>query len=524
MKRPTLRAGDWIRLSAQRHPERRAVVFGDGTSRTYRELNERVNRLASALQQRGVGKGDRIAILALDGGGYLETLLATMKLGAVYVPINYKLAPNEVHTLVARSEATVLLIDDRYAETAAALKAAIEPLQLVVSFDGTSADVAYEDLVASGDDVEPDVDIDDADIIGLAFTSGTTGLPKGVLQSQGMIKAMIVARQVQYDLRDDDFRYGASPMFHIAGQVMLFSHLARGVPSLVLPRFETDAVVRWLGSGEITTAFLVPTMISSVLAHPDAAAGDYSSLRTIIYGSAPMSPTLLRRAMTTFGCDFINSFGAGTEAGLQAMLDQADHRAALAGKEHLLGSIGRPATGVDLRIVDDEGHDVPDGVVGNIVTRSDTLMSGYLDMPEATDAAFRAGWFWGGDLAYRDAEGYLYLAGRSKDMIIRGGENLYPVEIETVLAAHPAVRECAVVGRPDEHWGEVVVAFVRTGDGRDVDPDELRAHCRASLAPHKVPIEFRRLDEMPTNPSGKILKTELRVLLAADRDDTLAPT
>ncbi|HEY9555679.1 MAG TPA: AMP-binding protein [Acidimicrobiales bacterium] len=514
MNRPILRAGDWIRLSAERFPDRRAIVFHDGSARTYAEINSRVNRLASALTRHGVAKGDRVAILALDGGGYLETILATMKLGAVYVPINYKLAPNEVHTLVARAEAKVILIDDRYAETAMGLKGAIDGLGLVVSFDGSSADIAYEDLLATGDDVEPDVAVDDSDIIGLAFTSGTTGLPKGVLQSQGMLKAMIAARQVQYDVRDDDFRYGASPMFHIAGQVMLLSHLTRGIPSLVLPKFDTDTVVRWLGSGEITSCFMVPTMISSVLAHPQVAEGDYSNLRTIIYGSAPMTPTLLRRAIERFGCDFINSFGAGTEAGLQAMLDQADHRAAIAGKEHLLGSIGKPATGVDLRIVDDDGNDVPTGVVGNIVTRSDSVMSGYLEMPEETAAAFRDGWFWGGDLAYRDEEGYLYLSGRSKDMIIRGGENIYPVEIETVLSAHPAVRECAVVGKPDEHWGEVVVAFVRTVDDADISADELRAHCRASLAPHKVPVDYRRLDEMPTNPSGKILKTSLRVLLA----------
>src|SRR3546814_707085 len=200
---------------------------------------------------------------------------------------------------------------------------------------------------------------------------------------------------------------------------------------------------------------MVPTMISSVLAHPQVAEGDYSNLRTIIYGSAPMTPTLLRRAIERFGCDFINSFGAGTEAGLQAMLDQADHRAAIAGKEHLLGSIGKPATGVDLRIVDDDGNDVPTGVVGNIVTRSDSVMSGYLEMPEETAAAFRDGWFWGGDLAYRDEEGYLYLSGRSKDMIIRGGENIYPVEIETVLSARSEERRGGKAGvRPFRlRWG-----------------------------------------------------------------------
>lgn len=516
MGRVCLRAGDWVRLSAQRYPDRSALVFGDGSSRTFAELNARVNRLAHSLTGAGVSKGSRIAIMGLDGGPYLEVLLACMKLGAVYVPLNYKLAPNEVHTLVARAEAEVFFADDRYADVARSLRDQVPSLRLVASLDGDRSGIAFEELLAQGADVEPDVAIADDEIVGLAFTSGTTGLPKGVLQSQGMIKAMVAARQVQYDIRDDDFRYGSSPMFHIAGQVMLFGHLMRGVPSLVLPKFEVDSVVRWLGGGQITSAFLVPTMISSVLNHPEVGDGDYSALRQILYGSAPMSPTLLRRAMAQFDCDFINAFGAGTEAGLQTILTQQDHRDALAGKEHLLGSIGRPATGVDLRIVDDEGRDVPPGVVGHIVTRSDTLMSGYLDMPEETARAFRGGWFWGGDLAYRDDEGYLYLSGRDKDMIIRGGENIYPVEIETVLAAHPAVRECAVVGKPDEHWGEVVVAFVRFHDGKTADSEDLRAHCRASLAPYKVPIEYRPVDEMPTNPSGKILKRELRIWLSAE--------
>jgi fatty-acyl-CoA synthase len=272
-------------------------------------------------------------------------------------------------------------------------------------------------------------------------------------------------------------------------------------------------------SGRLTGAFLVPTMISTLLEHPDVTAGSYDELRSIIYGGAPMSPALLRRALDVFGCDFINAFGAATEGGLQSVLSSADHRRALAGAPHLLGSIGKPAFGVEMRIVDDTGADVPRGEVGEIITRSDPVMNGYLEMPEESARAIRDGWFWGGDLARMDDDGYLYLAGRSKDMIIRGGENIYPVEIETVLADHPSVAQVAVVGRPDEHWGEVVVAVV-TGDpgGPAPDPEVLREHCRAHLAAYKVPAAVVVVDAMPLNASGKILKRTLR-----ERLSTAAP-
>ncbi len=249
-------------------------------------------------------------------------------------------------------------------------------------------------------------------------------------------------------------------------------------------------------------------MISSVLEHPEAARRRYSSLRSIIYGGAPISPGLLRRAIEPFGCDLINAFGAATEGGRQAVLGSADHRRAMAGDTHLLGSIGKPAFGVELRIVDADGKDVPRGETGEIITRSDAVMNGYLEMPEETARAVRDGWFWGGDLARMDEEGYLYLAGRSKDMIIRGGENIYPIEIETVISGHPGVAQVAVVGRPDDHWGEVVVAYLTAE--KEIDLGALQRHCRDHLAAYKVPAEFVVIPEMPLNASGKILKRTLR--------------
>jgi fatty-acyl-CoA synthase len=512
------RAGSYLKLSADRYPQRPCLVFGDGSEQTFAETNSRVNRLADALSTAGVEKGGRVAIVATDSGGYIEVLLACMKLGATYVPLNNRLQADELLTLLRRAEPMVLFASSRYLEVCRRLAPQVASIRLVGAFDGEPAAgvVPFEELVASGADGELDVPVSDDDVLGLAFTSGTTGLPKGVLQPQRMVKSLVVNMSIDYEIVPDEFRYTASPIFHIAGQGMILMHLWRGFATLVLPQFEPSAVLTWLQSGRLTGAFLVPTMVSTLLEHPDVRAGSYENLRSIIYGGAPMSPALLRRAMDVFGCDFINAFGAATEGGLQSVLSSADHRRALAGAPHLLGSIGTPAFGVEMRIVDEDGSDVPRGQVGEIITRSDPVMSGYLEMPEETSRAIRDGWFWGGDLARMDDEGYLYLAGRSKDMIIRGGENIDPVEIETVLADHPSVAQVAVVGRPDEHWGEVVVAFV-TGDpaGPAPDPEELREHCRAHLAAYKVPVEVTVVDAMPLNASGKILKRTLRQRLTS---------
>lgn len=502
-------------------------MFADGSSRSFAETNTRVNRLASALQARGVGKGDRVAILATDSGSYAEVLLGCMKLGATYVPLNNRLSDSEVLTLLQRAAPKALFVSSRYTALAQSLSPQVDSLRLVACFDGKPGALAgYEELLATGADVEPDIEVADDDVLGLAFTSGTTGLPKGVLQPQRMIKSLIINMSIDYEIVPDEFRYTASPLFHIAGQGMTFMHVWRGFPTLILPQFSTDEVLRWMQGGRLTGCFLVPTMISSLLDHPDVAAGSYSSLRSIIYGGSPMSPALLQRAMQRFDCGFINAFGAATDGGLQSVLSSADHRRALREAPHLLGSLGKPAFGVDLRIVDEQGDDVPRGEVGEIITRSDAVMNGYLEMPEETAGALRDGWFWGGDLARMDDEGYLYLAGRSKDMIIRGGENIYPVEIETVLAGYPRVTQVAVVGRPDEHWGEIVVAYLTVDADSPPDLDAVRQYCRERLAAYKVPEHIVVVPEMPLNASGKILKRRLRELDGAENEPRVhaAPT
>jgi acyl-CoA synthetase (AMP-forming)/AMP-acid ligase II len=507
------RMSDWIRINASTVPKRPCFVT-DSATYTFGEVNSRVNRIVSALARMGVGKGDRVALFATDSAQYVETLLACMKLGAVYVPLNFRLAGPELQALLRTAEAKVLFFSDRYTDLVRGVD--VPGLKATISYDSHSGDESYESLVDSGDDVELDVPMSDDELVCLAFTSGTTALPKGVMHSQRMAKHMVMQCIVERAMTSISFHYSAAPLFHVGGMLYTLSGVARGHTSLVLPSFDAPKVAHWMAHGGLDGVFLVPTMIDTLLHEPVVAdpASDFSRLGSIGYGAAPMSPSLLRRAMDRFQCDFMNMFGAGTEAGLQTVLTPEDHRRALAGDEHLLGSIGKAGMGVVLRLCDPENDrelvDVADGEVGEIVTRADAVMSGYLGQQEETAKVLVDGWFRGGDLAWRDKEGYLYLNGRKKDMIIRGGENIYPVEIEHVLGGYPGVREVAVVGEPDEHWGEIVRAHVILEDGAAFDVDEVRAWCRARLAGYKVPARFSLDADFPRNASGKVLKRELR--------------
>ena len=506
----TIRCGDWLRMAARRFPDRDCVVT-DTERFTFTQTNERVNLLSHALTGLGYGVGSRIALLASNSHRYFETLLASLHLGATYVPLNFRLAPKEVENLLQRSSATCLFFDGRHAEAIAEMRSRLPHLEHLICYDGDAGDIDYETFLAKGSDpdFDPDPDVTDTDVLGLCFTSGTTALPKGVMHSQRMTKTLTYQTIIERRLPADAFHYSPAPLFHVAGMVYAFAGVARGYPSLIMD-FEPNRILHWMQHGGLTGCFFVPTMISTLLQTDGVHDSDYAQLGSIAYGASPMTPNLLRRAIDTFGCEFINMFGAGTEAGLQTILTPDDHRIALAGKEHLLSSIGRPSFGVDLRICDEQMNDVVPGEVGEIVTRSDGVMSGYLDMPAETAEVIVDGWFRGGDLAWMDDDGYYYLAGRRKDMIIRGGENVYPIEIEGVLADYPGVIEVAVVGVPDDHWGEIVRAHLIVADGFTFDAAEIERFCRDRMAGYKVPAEFRVEQELPKNASGKVLKRELR--------------
>lgn len=513
--------GDWVTLNARYFPRNDCLVSADGHVLDYATVEGRVTRLVRAMRASGVESGDRVAIMAVDSPQYVELILACMKLGATYVALNFRLAGPEVRTVLAASRAKLVFLSARYEELLdGCFPEAAAHVRERIAFDKTEAGLpTYEDYLASGPDGgEIESVTTDDDILSISFTSGTTGVPKGVLQSQRMIKAVTQSGALELGIRPGDLLMSGAPLFHAGGLGHVLYGVSRGAGSVILPQWDLETALHWLQSGRVRQAMLVPSMIIQLLGHPRLLASDYAGLRSIMYGGAPMPTSVIRQMSEVFDCDLHNGFGAGTEAGGQLTLRPEDHRRALAGDEWLLGSIGKPAFGCDVRLLDPAGNEVPDGEIGEIASRGDTVMSGYLDQPELTARAVRDGWFRAGDLAWKDAEGYLHLAGRADDMIIRGGENVYPVEIEDVVGSHENVDEVAVVGEPDDHWGQVVTAVVALKHPtRGLGVEDVREHCRGRLASYKVPTRVVVVAEFPRNASGKIHKQELRRLLAEGR-------
>lgn len=506
---------DWVDMVARHDPDRRCFVRADATVVTYGQARSAINGLASALQRQGVGFGSRVAVLGVDSPEYVIAVLASMRVGAIVAPLNYRLSLPEIANLVGAIEPSAFFYSGRYRDLVHEVlgSRSVDVATVTLERERESmGDVTVDELAAAGGDREMPPITSDDDVLSVLLTSGTTGTPKGVLQSQRMMKAVTMKGIVEQGFRSDDFFYSGAPLFHVAGLGYCFFALARGASTLLLPQFDAPQVLEWLQGGGLSRCMFVPSMILALLDLPAARAAPYVSLRSIMYGGAPMHPSTIREMIEVFGCELYNGFGAGTEAGGQSILRPEDHVRALHDAPQLLGSIGRAQYGVDLKVCDELGVEVPAGSIGEIWTRADTIMSGYLTPQEGGPPPITDGWYHGGDMARRDEEGYLFLAGRRDDMILRGGENIYPFEIEGVLQTHPAVSDAAVFGLPDDYWGEVVAAAI-VSDG-SVSDREIRAHARSSLAAYKVPDLVVFVGELPRNATGKADKLKLKATYA----------
>ncbi len=502
--------GDWPTIGARSSPEAAALRTSAAEIVTYADLESRTSRLADSLRKRGFEKGDRVAILNTDSVEYVVLVLAAMKLGVIVAPLNFRLAPSELATLVRVIDPTVIALGARYEPMLDPLRESAPSCRLTVCLDGwLSGGISLGDLIAESDMSTMAAATADSDVLSWLLTSGTTGTVRIVAQSQRMIKADIVKGAVEHGFRPDECLYSGSPLFHVAGMGWLLYAVARGACYLLIPQFDVDAVLANLKSGLLTRCMLISSMAIALVEHPDAD-GEYRALRGIAYGGAATPPSVVRRLHEIFGCDLYNTFGAGTECGGQTVLRPEDHRRALAGADHLLASIGRPMYGVDLELRGVDGRPVAAGDIGEICTRSDSVMDGYVGRPDLTAERVSDGWIRGGDMARRDTEGYLYLAGRKDDMILRGGENIYPVDVENALCEHPAVSEAVVVGLPDEFWGQIVAAAVLPVPGAQVERSELLAFAGRRLAHYKLPSRLTVLHEFPRNATGKAQRSEIR--------------
>jgi len=499
-----LRVADVIREQAERRPDHAAVRHGDRTL-TYAQLNERSDRLAQALLSAGVEPQGRIAYLDRSAPEVIELLFAAAKIGAVAVPLNWRLAVPELRAILDDARPALLIVGPQYEATAEAVLSQLgSPPRLV----RVAAD--YEPLLASFDPIDPGGRGDAHDPIVQMYTSGTTGVPKGVLTTHRNLTA--AAETAPYwDFDAASVSLTPLPTFHIGGIGWAYLGLWSGATTILVSEFDPAAVLETFEREAVTNAVLVPTMIQLLCAVPGASERDYSALRSIAYGASPITTPVLKQALSTFRCSFYGIYGLTETTGGVVQLDPADHRPD-GPREHLLRSAGKPFPWVETRIVDPaSGADVEPGSVGEIWFRAPNVMAGYHERPAETAAALTAdGWLRTGDGGYVDAEGYLFLTDRVKDMIVSGGENVYPIEVEEALSQHPAVAESAVIGVPDDRWGETVKAYVVTRPGTTVTAAALDAFCRERLAGYKVPRLIEFVDDLPRNPTGKVLKSTLR--------------
>jgi len=504
-----MRVSDVIRRHAAQRPEAVALRHAE-RELTYGDLDERSNRLGQALLASGVAAGTRVAYLDRSSPEVVELLFAASKVGAVLVPLNWRLAPPELAAVLADAQAPVLIAGPTYGEVAEGLLERLSPAPrlLVVGED-------YERWLWAHEPRDPGGRGDAGDVIVQMYTSGTTGVPKGVLTTHGNL-AVTAQTSLRWAFDEHSVSLTPLPMFHIGGIGWAYCGLWHGATTVLVSEFDPEGVLDVLERQRVTNAVLVPTMLQLLTAVPGAAERDYSALRSIAYGAAPITTPVLKASLRTFGCSLFGLYGLTESTGGVVALEPADHDPG-GPRDHLLRSAGRPYPWVEMKIVDPaSGERLGPHEVGEVWLRAPNVTPGYFNRPAETAAALTPdGWLRTGDGGYVDEEGYLFLTDRIKDMIVSGGENIYPVEVEEALAQHADVVDVAVVGVPDAHWGEAVKALIVRRPGTRPAPDDLIAFARERLAGYKLPRSVDFVDELPRTPSGKVLKRELRERYAA---------
>jgi acyl-CoA synthetase (AMP-forming)/AMP-acid ligase II len=508
--------GIYLARSATYWPNKAAVIFQDQVL-TYRALEERSNRLAHALQGLGLKKGDRVAIVSPNRPDIVVAECAFYKLGLVKVALNSRLSPQELEDALTNAEPHACLVGPAHRAVMQGLRARLPSLQHAIAWDCTEADRASgwldgQVLEAQAPSQHLHVDLEPQDLAVLHYTSGSTGKLKAAMQTMGnrmtSLRKVIMGRMQS---NGDDVMLLVGPITHASGmfiQAMLF----QGVAILLLDRFHPAELLQTIEKHRVTMTFMVPAMIHALLVEPSIRTRDLSSLRLLSYGAAPMSPARIQEAWAAFGPVLAQGYGAGETTGGVISLSIADHARAISGeKPQLLSACGRAFCESELQVLNDDGQPVQGDEIGEICVRGPDVFAGYWRAPEVTQAAFDAqGWLRTGDLARVDDEGYIYIVDRRKEMLVSGGFNIYPTEIESVLAQHPAVYEVCVVGVPDDHWGEVVKAVVVLRQGAQASAQDIIDFCKDRLADFKKPRSVDFVTELPKNSNGKLSRKDVR--------------
>ena len=496
-----------LRWRARQHPERPALLHA-GRSTSYAELDRGASRVANALVAAGVRPGDRVCVVDKGHDAFFELLFGIAKAGAVFTPVNWRLAPPELAYVIRDAGAPLLVVGHEFADAIASVEAQLGKVRTILRFEsGPERWPAYEAWRDAAAHADPRRDRAEDETAWQLYTSGTTGHPKGAeITHRNLFTTMEAGLQGFGGLAAGGVGLICMPLYHIGGTGYALCLFHAGMTLVVQRQFEPGETLRLLSQERVNHAFLVPAMLNFLLQHPDCARSDFSHLRTILYGASPIPEELLRQSIERFGCDFVQAYGLTETTGAVVLLSAEEHRS---GGDRLR-SCGKPTFGTDLRVVDSEGRECGTREVGEIVVRGPAVMKGYWNLPDATRNAVRDGWFHTGDAGYFDEEGLLYIHDRVKDMIVSGGENIYPAEVESVLFAHPAVADAAVIGVPDPRWGEAVKGVVVIHPGASASGEEILAFCRGKIAGYKIPKSIDLVDSLPRNPTGKILRRELR--------------
>ena len=485
-----------------------ATIFRD-RRHSWAEVAERIARLAGGLSALGIGRGDRVAILALNSDRYWEAMYAIPGLGAIMVPLNTRLAPPEIAFMLADSGARAMIVDDNFVAIPGQLAGQAPDLAHVIHLGegATPAGmIAWEALQATPP--EGFGDAGDNDVAGIFYTGGTTGRSKGVMLTHRNLVANAAMVIPAWDYRVDTVYIHCGPMFHLADAASSFAITIVAGTHVFIPRFDPADLLGEIQRNRVTNCLLVPTMANATANHPDIARYDISSLRLIPYGASPMPDAVLQKARQTMpGIRFLHVYGMTEASPIVTSMD----RTLPEPEGQRAQSCGRPALLVDVRIADEADREVPRGTVGEVQVRGPNIMAGYWNLPDVTATALRGGWYHSGDGGWMDEDGYVHIVDRFKDMIISGGENIYSAEVESAASTLDGVAEVAVIGIPDDTWGEAVHAIVVPRPGRDITAEAVIAHCRTLIAGYKCPRSVEiRAESLPLSGAGKVLKTALR--------------
>jgi fatty-acyl-CoA synthase len=507
-----MRMHDFLDYYAREYPDGDFALQGDRRI-SYAEAGIEVNRLANAFVNAGIRKGDRVAILSKNSIEYVMVYYAASKAGVAPVPLNYRLSPAEWAYIINDSRANALIASGEYVEASDRVRSELETVGQFVAIGGDNAPgwTDYQSWVSGQPATPPDIHVTDEDDLYQMYTSGTTGHPKGAVLTHSNIASNLMQASPAIECQRSDRFLIVAPLYHTAAAFASFSTIYRGGCLYIQEDFIPSEVIRAMSEDNVRWALLVPAMIQACLvAVPDVAERRYDGLKAIVYGASPIAEQTLRRAMEVFKCDFLQAYGMTELSPVATFLSASDHKRAVEHNPGLLQSAGRPVVGTQVRIVDEDDNPVPNGAMGEIIVHGPQVMKGYWNLPEATAEALRGGWMHTGDAGVIDDEGYVYIQDRVKDMIVSGGENVYPRIVEDVLFKHPAIVDAAVIGVPDPQWGETVKAVVVLRQGESATEEEIVEFCQGQLGGFERPRSVDFADVLPRNATGKVLKRILR--------------